>query len=226
MAGAAGISAIGGIIGGLINAGGASAAAGAQSAAAKKAIRAQLRMYSMNRQMARPFIQQGGRVYNRLQGELPELTREFKPTIGELERTPGYQFVLDQGLKGLQNSYAARGLATSGASLKGATDYATNLAATTYQQQLDNYMKQNQNRYNTYSGYANMGMAPMNALMNAGTTVGGGIGQNYTNIGNAQAGMYNSIGNTFGSLVGNQLPAAYAAMQRYGTQGTANSAYA
>lgn len=222
MAGAAGISAIGGIIGGLINAGGASQAAGAQKAAALAAIKAQLKMYGMNRQLANPLIAQGSRVYNKLQGMLPELTRPFKPTIGELEATPGYKFVLDQGLKGLQNSYAARGLANSGASLKGATDYATNLAETTYQQQLNNYLKQNQNKYNTYSGYANMGLAPLSALMGAGTTVGQGLGQNYTNIGNAQAGMWNSIGNTFGNLASNGLPSAYLMASGWGPSGMKN----
>ncbi len=77
----------------------------------------------------------------------------FAPTIENLEKTPGYQFTLDQGLKAVQNSYAAQGLGTSGAAMKGAADYAEGLASTTYQNQfknwydeqnlaLDNYNKQ------------------------------------------------------------------------------------
>ena len=80
----------------------------------------------------------------------------FAPTMENLEKTPGYKFILDQGLKAVQNSYAAQGLGTSGAAMKGAADYAEGLASTTYQNQfknwydeqnlaLDNYNKQTVN---------------------------------------------------------------------------------
>jgi hypothetical protein len=59
-------------------------------------------------------------------------------TQEQLEKTPGYQFTLAQGLKATQNAAAARGLGISGAALKGAADYATGLADKTYQNQFAN----------------------------------------------------------------------------------------
>lgn len=65
----------------------------------------------------------------------------------DLQNTPGYQFTLQQGLKSLGNSYAARGLGISGAGLKGAAQYTTGLADNTYNQQLQNNMLQQGQQY-------------------------------------------------------------------------------
>jgi hypothetical protein len=56
-----------------------------------------------------------------------------------LSSLPGYQFVREQGLMATQNAYAAKGLGSSGAALKGAAEYSTGLANSTYQQQLGNF---------------------------------------------------------------------------------------
>jgi hypothetical protein len=58
-------------------------------------------------------------------------------TQAQLEQTPGYQFTLAQGLKATQSAAAARGLGVSGASLKGASTYATRLADKTYLDQFN-----------------------------------------------------------------------------------------
>lgn len=79
---------------------------------------------------------------------LSALTQPFNPTMADLENTPGYKFTLNQGLQAVQNGYAAQGLGTSGAALKGAAQYASGLASTTYNQQLQNYLQQNQQRFN------------------------------------------------------------------------------
>lgn len=49
-----------------------------------------------------------------------------------LAQTPGYQFALTQGLKATQAGFAAKGLGSSGAALRGAADYTTGLASQTY----------------------------------------------------------------------------------------------
>ncbi len=76
----------------------------------------------------------------------------FKPTEAELVQTPGYKFTLNQGLRSVQNSAAARGLGTSGAALKGAADYATGLADNTLRTQADIY---NANVNRTATNYGN-----------------------------------------------------------------------
>jgi hypothetical protein len=68
-------------------------------------------------------------------------------TQAELEKTPGYQWNLAQGLKATQSAAAARGLGVSGASLKGAATYATGLADSTYQNQFNNA----QSRFKDYT---------------------------------------------------------------------------
>src|SRR5664279_5795582 len=59
-------------------------------------------------------------------------------TQAQLEKTPGYQFQLGQGLAATQNSAAARGLGVSGSALKGAATFATGLADSNYQNQFAN----------------------------------------------------------------------------------------
>lgn len=85
------------------------------------------------------------------------LTKPFNPTMADLEATPGYQFTKDQGLKSVQNSFAAQGLGSSGAAIKGGTNYAEGLASTTFQQQFNNYLAQNQQIYNMLAGEGTTG---------------------------------------------------------------------
>jgi hypothetical protein len=68
----------------------------------------------------------------------------WNPTQAGLEQTPGYQFTLQQGLKSAQNAAAARGLGVSGAALKASDTFATGLANSTYNQQLQNAIATNQ----------------------------------------------------------------------------------
>ena len=57
-----------------------------------------------------------------------------------LEKTPGYQFTRDQGLRAVQNAAAAKGRGVSGSALAGAADYATGLADTTFNTQFKNML--------------------------------------------------------------------------------------
>lgn len=72
------------------------------------------------------YTDQAGNQLNRLQDGLTE---------NYLQATPGYQWNLSQGEQAATNSAAARGLANSGAALKGASTYASGLADSTYQNQ-------------------------------------------------------------------------------------------
>lgn len=60
-----------------------------------------------------------------------------------LQQTPGYQFTLDQGLRGVQNAAAAQGRGVSGNALTGAAQYATGLANQTFK---DQFQQQQQNQ--------------------------------------------------------------------------------
>lgn len=114
------------------------------------------------------------------------LNQSFKaPTAEEAAQTPGYQFTLDNGLRAVQNSASARGLGTSGAAMRGAADYASGLANSTYNDVYSRAL----NTFNTnYGSAANR----VNRLWNL---VGSGQNAAATN-GSLGAQTANSIGDT------------------------------
>ena len=133
----AAISVGGSLIGGALSGNAAKSAASTQAAAANNAAAQSQAQYQQTRADLQPFVQAGYGATNALNSQLGQLTSQFNPTQAQLEATPGYQFNLSQGLQGVQNSAAARGLGISGAALKGAAQYATGLADNTLQTQFN-----------------------------------------------------------------------------------------
>ncbi len=154
---ALGVTAAAGVGSAVIGASAAKSAAKTQAQAADTASGNTLAMFNQTKADLSPFVSAGTGAVNELTAQLPELTKTFDPTMAQLEQTPGYQFSLDQGLKATQNGFAAQGLATSGAALKGGAQYAQGLASTTFQQQFQNYLAQNQQKYNMYMGQSQLG---------------------------------------------------------------------
>lgn len=192
----AAIGGLGSLFGGLLGSSAAKDAAEIQAAAARYAADMQMKMFHEQEKNLEPFRLAGVDALGQLMDRLPGFTRAFQPTMAELEATPGYQFALKQGLQATQNSYAAQGLGQSGAALKGAANYAQGLASTTYQQQLQNYMAQNQQAYNMLGGIVQTGLG-------AGTST-------------AQLGMQ-------AQTQANQLMTSGAAAQAAGIVGSANA---
>lgn len=131
-----------------------------------------------------------------------------------LEQTPGYQWNMQQGQQAATNSAAARGLASSGAALKGAAGYASGLADQTYQNQFNNQLQAN----SAAQGNLTNAFQRQNALLGYGANAAGASAQNATNtaslsgqaamagVGASMAGttaMANSLTNGIGSI-GNQ----------------------
>lgn len=204
---------------------GASKAADAQSAAAANANQTLRDQYQQNSALLNPWISGGQNAFDTVNyltgvnGQAPAgyngglggqgtLTKGFAPTLEQLQQTPGYQFTLDQGLKSTQNSYASKGLASSGAAMKGAADYASGLASNTYQQQFQNYWQQNQNIYNMLTGQSAQGQQAASSLAGQGTQLAGAQSQNTIGAGNAQAASDIAMGNAFASGA-NSLASGY-----------------
>lgn len=116
-----------------------------------------------------------------------------------LEKTPGYQFNLKQGLKATQNAAAARGLGSSGAALRGAATFATGLADSTYQNQFQNAVTNQQNQYNRLFDVTNMGANAAAGLGGIGQKTGENLASTYTSGANAQAGSQIAGMNALGS---------------------------
>lgn len=159
--GAGALSAGGGLVSGMLGANAAQNAAQIQASAAMQAAQLQYREFGDIRRELAPFMSFGKQAMGPLDAllglgrpggwrespllqPLPGLDplQRWHPTMSFLEKTPGYQFALRQGLQATQNSFAAQGLGQSGAALKGAAQYAQGLASTTYQQQFQNYLAQ------------------------------------------------------------------------------------
>lgn len=122
------------------------------------------------------------------------LQQQFSFDPANLANTPGYQFTMDQGLKGIQNQMANRGLGLSGAQLKGATSYATGLANQTYGDQFNRALSGFNTNYqvaaNNVSNLQNLVNTGQNSAAQtgqAGLAAANNAGNYLTQAGNAQA---------------------------------------
>jgi hypothetical protein len=113
-----------------------------------------------------------------------------------------------------QNAASARGLGVSGAALKGAAGYATGLADSTYQNQFNNLLANQNNLFNrqntVFGNILSMGQLGANAaagLATNATQTGSNIGSNMIGAGNAaaagQIGQANAISSGLTGASGN-----------------------
>ncbi len=173
-------------------------AAQIQADAATAAAQRQDATFQSLRGDVQPFINAGKDALNALApmigtapGTSPQtaaLTAPFNPTIEQLEKTPGYQFTLDQGQKAVANKFAGMGLGTSGALGKGLADYASGLASNTFQQQFNNYWNQNKSIFDMLSGRANAGQTAATSIVPSGVQSAAQTSQFTTQAAAAQAG--------------------------------------
>ncbi|MFM0638082.1 hypothetical protein PQQ63_15375 [Paraburkholderia metrosideri] len=168
-----------------------------------------------------------------------------------LAQTPGYQFTLQQGLKGVTNSNVARGLGLSGAQLKGISDYTTGNADNTYSQQYQNYLagygqslQTYQTNYNSAANNVNrlaglvqqgqnsaaqVGTSGINTAANAGNLLTSGANAQAASTvagANAASGALTSVGNNalLTALLKNNN-ASSTATSLYGSSGDGSNSY-
>lgn len=182
---------------------GANKAAEAQTKAAETAANTSLSMYNTTRGDLAPYRAIGQQATTDLSNRLTELTSPIVMDQATLEKTPGYQFNLSQGLKAAQNSAAARGLGVSGAALKGASTFATGLADTTYQNQFSNAVTNQTNAFNRLQSLVNTGQSAAAQTGSAGTSAANTAASAQIGAGNAQAAGYNATGGALSNLAGN-----------------------
>jgi hypothetical protein len=210
----------GAVVGGVATTMAGNKAAGAQQDAANTAAGVQYAALDQMQQNQSPYMQAGQDALSQYQqmlasGQLsPQFS--FNPTMAQLEQTPGYQFALQQGLKGVQNSAAAKGLGYSGAQIKGAEQFGTGLASQTYQQQYQNALQNfntnyqvGQNAANRLSGLVSLGQNAAAGVGNAGIQVAGNVGNALIGAGNAQAAAYTNMGNAVNGAIGNGIQGYY-----------------
>lgn len=173
-------------------------------------VASQEKMFAEMKQTLAPFVQFGTSSLDDFKAALPGLTEGFDPTMQELSNTPGYEFALGEGLKATQNSFAAKGLGSSGAAMKGAAQYAQGLASNTFQQAFSNDMATKGQQYNMLMGPVQMGANASAMQGGQAMALGSNLANTYQNQGNQLSSIYMNdaaqknqfMGSIFGALLG------------------------
>jgi hypothetical protein len=154
-------------------------------------------MYNQGRQDVAPWRMAGAAA-------LGDVIGEVASGPGEFTESPYYNFLRDEGIRAIDRSAASRGLLGSGRTLKGIERFGQGLAATEYQNWLNNWL---QTRVNPLMSLAGLGQVSAGQTANMGQAFGQGAGQSYLAGGQGQAGGYINQANaiTGGSNALNQL---------------------
>lgn len=122
---------------------------------------------------------------NSIGGQWGSLLKNF--SMADFEKDPGYQFRMDEGMRGVQGGAAARGNLLSGAAQKAlqkyGQDYASNEFSNAYQRDTANKT----NQYNRLAGIVNSGQGASNQISNAAGQYAQNTASNNAALGNAQA---------------------------------------
>lgn len=201
------ISAGASILSGFLGSNAAKQASSTEAAAIDKATNLQAATIAQARVDAMPWMEAGKKGLTALQGELG-LSDEAKAGTFKsgFQKTPGYDFAVKEGEKGVVNNMRALGLGGSGAALKALTKFRTGLADQTYQSYVD--------RLSGLSTGGQSSVANNNAIQ---TTGAGQIGQGIRDAGAASASGYVGSSNAWTGALGNFANSSGSALGNYGS---------
>lgn len=165
----------------------AAQAAAAEQAAAEAQIAEQRRQYDLTRADYAPYREVGYGALGKLAGMYGVNTGNQQLGYtgdNSFTTSPGYQFRMDEGMKAIDRSNAARGVLNSGGADKARMRYAQGLASSEY----DTYA-------NRLSALAGVGQSATGSTAAAGSNATNAISNALANSGNAQANAYTAAGN-------------------------------
>ena len=117
--------------------------------------------------------------------EFGSLLKDF--SMEDFEADPGYQFRMDEGMRGVEGGAAARGGLLSGAALKAIQKYGQGLASQEYGNAYNRYNANQTNKFNKLTGLVQSGQGSAQQIGNAGQNYATTAGNNIIGAGNAQA---------------------------------------
>lgn len=164
----------------------------AQKKAAKSAAQVQWNMYEQTREDMEPWREAG-------EWALEELRGMVGAGPGEFEESPGYQFRLAEGEKGINRAMAARGRWDSGAALKALTRFNQDYASNEYDKFLARYYQS----LGPFQSLAGVGQTATTYLGGIGQQTAGNVAQAYNAAGAAQAAGYQNMAGAVNQGVGN-----------------------
>lgn len=156
---------IGSLVGGIFGKKQADRAADASVQGAQMAVAEQRRQYDLTRQDQQPWMQAGQNALAQLQD--PQTS---------FQQSPGFNWLQQQGMRGIERSAAARGGGTSGNALKALAEFNTGLA----QQDFGNW-------WNRTAGVAGVGQQATNMVGGFGQQTAGNVGNALIGAGDARA---------------------------------------
>ena len=220
---------IGSIVGAIITANASKKAAKAQERGAKRAGEVELEaqdraltavreMFDISREDLAPYRETGELALQDLDalirgGEFAaEPAFEFDYTLADFEADPGYQFRLSEGLKAIERSGAARGLALSGRQLKDLQRFGQGLASEEFGRAYGREYQEAFNEYITGREGRNLRFNRLASLAGLGQTSSTTSANLAAQTGAQQAGIISSTGARLSDL---QLQAANARASGY-----------
>ena len=207
--------------GSLLGSKASSKAAKAQAAAAEADRQLQRELYYDTIARQEPFRQAGLTTQAELLRQMGltgdaasqgygNLLRDF--TMADYEADPGYAFLLQEGLKGLNRQAAARGGMISGAALKAAQRYGQEIVSQEYQNAYNRYNTNRANRYNMLTGQQAVGQQATGQQQQAAGQYGTAAGNALQAAGAARASGYMGQANALAGGLG-QIANAYGQQQ-------------
>ena len=186
----------------LIGASASKKAASTQADAANRAADLQMKQFERQVELQEPWRQAGITALNKL----TPLATEYTPFgMQQFQQDPGYAFRMQEGMKALERSAAARGGLLSGGMLKGAQQYGQDLASQEYMNAFNRYQAERNARLNPLQSLAGVGQTATNQLGQAGQTMAGNVGQAMGAAAQARASGYVGGANALSQGLGTYL---------------------
>ena len=182
-------------------------------------------MFEQQREDQAPWREAGEQSLAQLlegTGEGGDFNRDF--TMADFSADPGYEFRRSEGMRGIESRAAARGLLGSGGTLRDLTEYGSGLASQEYGAAYDRFNNNRSQRFNRLASIAGLGQTATNNVGAAGQRTAETIGNNLTNLGNAQGAAAISRGNAWSgaaNTLGNFALSQYYMNNRPGSTGPA-----
>ena len=177
-------------------------AASTQADAANRAADLQMQQFERQVELQEPWRQAGITALNKL----TPLATEYTPFgMDQFQQDPGYAFRMQEGMKALERSAAARGGLLSGGMLKGAQQYGQGLASQEYMNAFNRYQAERNARLNPLQSLAGVGQTATNQLGQAGQTMAGNVGQALGAAAQARASGYVGGANALAQGLGTYL---------------------
>ncbi len=203
----------GNVVNGILGSNAASDAADAQKGAAEKSDATQRYFYDTTRADNRPALDARNWAIEALKQKLTSGGLGGAITPQNVQNEAGYQFGMQQGMQGLNNSLAARGMRNSGAALKAATRFGTDYATTKYDNAFNREISNRSAQLNPLQSLANVGQTGASTIAAAGANAGNNISASQSALGNALGASSIAGANAWGNAL-NQSAGWYANQQR------------